>query len=408
MIIRSITSFISLKSIEEFSADVLTRLQEASARLKDHLNRAGYSVQSSRLATNSFTEYMPLNNPDLVVQQAQLMESVSLQAGFDYLSLGPAQAELKNSYDLIPRIFQDTNHVFLTGNLTTKKREIDLYAVRMCANIVATIADYDPNGFKNLYFSAIANVPGGIPFFPSAYQDKAGVGFALAMEAADLAVTAFNKASTLKDARENYIKAVESAAQGINAVMKPIVDLLGIEFYGFDMTPGPFIVNERSAGSALELLGLPQVGQHGSLAASAFLMDALDQAEFQRSGFNGLMLPILEDNVLAKRVEEGALTLKDLLLMSAVCGTGLDTVPVPGSTSIDEIAAVLLDVASLSLRLRKPLTARLMPIPGKAAGELTTFDFPFFTNTRVMAIESSGLSGLLGGSEKYLIHPKYK
>ena len=94
--------------------------------------------------------------------------------------------------------------------------------------------------------------------------------------------------------------------------------------------------------------------------------------------------------------------------MSAVCGTGLDTVPVPGNTSIDEIAAVLLDVASLSLRLRKPLTARLMPIPGKAAGELTTFDFPFFTNTRVMAIESSGLSGLLGGSEKYLIHPKYK
>jgi uncharacterized protein (UPF0210 family) len=107
------------------------------------------------------------------------------------------------------------------------------------------------------------------------------------------------------------------------------------------------------------------------------------------------MLPVLEDQVLAQRSGEGLYGLDSLLLYSAVCGTGLDTVPLPGDVSVDELAAILLDVSTLALVADKPLTARLMPIPGKQAGELTDFDFPYFANGRVLDVRGRGASGIL-------------
>ena len=87
------------------------------------------------------------------------------------------------------------------------------------------------------------------------------------------------------------------------------------------------------------------------------------------------MLPVLEDPILAQRSAEGLLNIGELLQWSAVCGTGLDTVPVPGDVSEAALARLLFDVAALSVRLHKPLTARLMPLPGKVAGDPVHFDF---------------------------------
>ena len=82
-----------------------------------------------------------------------------------------------------------------------------------------------------------------------------------------------------------------------------------------------------------------------------------------------------------------------------MCGTGLDTVPLPGDVSADQIAALLLDLSALALRLDKPLTARLMPIPGKRAGDPTGFDFAFFANSKVMTLEAEKLGGVFAGNE---------
>ena len=76
----------------------------------------------------------------------------------------------------------------------------------------------------------------------------------------------------------------------------------------------------------------------------------------------------------------------DLLSYSAVCGLGLDTVPIPGNVPKAKLQALLLDVAALAFRLNKPLTARLFPVPGKAAGEMTSFDNPHLVNTRVFEV----------------------
>jgi uncharacterized protein (UPF0210 family) len=146
-------------------------------------------------------------------------------------------------------------------------------------------------------------------------------------------------------------------------------------------------------------MGVPRVGLHGSLAAAAILTEAIDRANFPRTGFSGLMMPVLEDATLAKRAADGTLTIKDLLLYSAVCGTGLDTIPLPGDTTVDQIVPLLLDLSALALRLDKPLTARLMPVPNKKAGEPTSFDFGFFANSKVMALDADPLSSPLNGDE---------
>jgi uncharacterized protein (UPF0210 family) len=112
------------------------------------------------------------------------------------------------------------------------------------------------------------------------------------------------------------------------------------------------------------------------------------------------MLPALEDQTLADRAAEGSVTLDTLLLMSAVCGLGLDTVPLPGDISLKQLENIILDMATLAVRLDKPLTARLLPVPGKAAGDPAEWpDFPFFAKGRVFSVPPSHQSdGLFTGS----------
>ena len=92
------------------------------------------------------------------------------------------------------------------------------------------------------------------------------------------------------------------------------------------------------------------------------------------------MLPVLEDRLLAQRWSEGTYGVDALLAYSAVCGTGLDTVPLPGDVSEEQLATIIGDVASLAVRWHKPLTARLQPVLGKKPGELTEFQDPFLAN----------------------------
>jgi uncharacterized protein (UPF0210 family) len=147
----------------------------------------------------------------------------------------------------------------------------------------------------------------------------------------------------------------------------------------------------------VENMGVSKIGLHGSLAAAALLTEAVDRADFPHTGFSGFMQPVLEDSVLAQRAAEGTLTIKDALLYSTVCGTGLDTVPLAGDTTPEQMTPLLLDLCALAMRLDKPLTARLMPVPGKKAGDTTAFDFGFFANSKVMQLESSKLSGAFSG-----------
>lgn len=360
---------------------------------------AGFEVQTTRLATSPFPQWLSGIDAKGVVEVAQSLDAAARAMKFDYLSLGPALPEMPDSYHAIPDILATTQATFLGGVIADREKGISLPAVRACAQVIQLTAMITPDGFTNLRFAALANVPAGAPFFPAAYHKGEGMGFALALEAADLAVEAIEVADSLEAARRQLIESVEAHAGRLGAVAARLEGQAPVKFGGIDFSLAPFPEEGRSLGAAIERLGVPSVGLHGSLAAAALITEALDRARFQRAGFSGLMLPVLEDAVLARRAAEGQLNVIDLLLYSAVCGTGLDTIPLPGDTPPEALAALLLDLAALSSRLDKPLTARLMPIPGKQAGDPTGFDFAYFANSRVLALKAGALGGLFAGEE---------
>jgi uncharacterized protein (UPF0210 family) len=317
--------------------------------------------------------------------------------GIAYASLGPALIEFPESYAVIPDAIAASENIFFGGVMADWKNGISMQAVKACADVIQQSATIEANGFANLRFAALANVRAGAPFFPAAYHDADVPAFAIAVESADVAVDAFAGQSDFGEGRSALIAEIQRHGQAIARIAKS--ELSSTRFLGIDFSLAPFPDDAHSLGNAVEKMGVPKIGLHGSLAAAAILTEAIERADFPHTGFSGFMQPVLEDSVLARRAAEGTLTIKDALLYSAVCGTGLDTVPLPGDVTADEMSPLLLDLCALALRLDKPLTARLMPVPGKRAGDATEFDFGFFANSKVMKLDSAPLNLPISASQ---------
>jgi hypothetical protein len=366
----------------------------------------GYKVQTSRLASIPFPQLLAAQTPGTLVEFAQEFESLAAEEGFAYVSLGPAFPEQMESYATIPEALATTQNAFFSGSLTTREGAVSLAAVHQCGRVIQRSSSISADGFGNLRFAALANVPPGSPFFPASYHKGGKPTFALATQAADLAIEAFSQSGSLEEAQTSLVKLMQAHAQRLTAIAKQVEKETQIKFGGIDFSLAPFPSQELSLGTAMERMGVRKLGEHGSLAAAAILAGTMDGADFERAGFSGLLLPVLEDAILARRAEEGSLGVKDLLLYSCVCGTGLDCVPLPGNTSEEVLSAILLDLACMSSRLGKALTARLMPIPGKNAGDTTGFTFAYFANSRVLPVSASPLEGLLAGDETFSLRKK--
>ena len=385
MKIRSITYFCNPK----FPLDekIIQAAGTFLAEAKSAYEVAGYEVQTIRFATTPFPKLLGEENIDKLPSLTGQIADIAKELNIDYFSLGPAIPEIPRSYEVIPDAIFISKDAFFGGVMADKTRGLDLAAIRACADVIVKSAPIEPNGFANLQFAALANVPAGAPFFPAAYHDKDKPAFGIATESADLAVQAFENAKSIEDGRNNLVAEIEKHGKKLAEIARS----LKVKFVGIDFSLAPFPDDAHSLGNAVEKMGIPKIGLHGSLAAAAILTEAVDRANFPHAGFSGFMQPVLEDSVLAKRAAEGTLTIKDALLYSTVCGTGLDTVPLPGDTTAEQLVPLLLDLSALALRLDKPLTARLMPIPGKKAGDETNFDFAFFAQSKILSLDSAPL-----------------
>lgn len=394
MKIRSITCFCNPND-NDFGLSV-NKLNGFVNTLREDINKEGWEVQTTRLATIPFGYFASGKE---AINKIVELEQIAEEQGFTYLSIGPARLYHREEYRLIPEILSSTRNVFSSGMISHPRKGISMEAVRDCAWIITEAAKISLDGFTNLRFCAASNVKPFTPFFPASYSYGSQPAFSIAMESADAAVTAFKDAKDLAEGRKVLLAKLNNASDEIGKIAKWNARQFDINFEGFDFSLAPFPEEWCSIGRAMESLGIKQLGMMGSLTTAAILAETLDRGKWQHAGFNGLMLPVLEDSILALRSESGDFTVKDLLMYSAVCGTGLDTVPLPGEISAQQIEPLLMDLAALSLRLNKPLTARLMPVPGLASGQKTEFDFEFFKNGRVMDFPASELGGLIKQSD---------
>lgn len=370
------------------------RLPDFGERARQRFAAAGLTVQTLRLASQPFPEVVPAELA-AVLALARGLEWAGLEAGYEYISLGPAGPQELDWVPPLAEALVATESVFGTVAVADRSWGISLPAVVAAASVIRALAERTPGGFGNLRFAALANCPPGIPFFPAGYHRGPQPAFGVAWEAADLAVEAFTAAGTLAEVETRLRDLVTREARRVAEVANQVAEETGFRFIGIDLSLAPYPEDARSIGEAIERLGVDCFGAPGTLFAAAMITGVLQQAEVPKAGFCGLMLPVLEDSVLGRRAAEGTYAVNDLLLWSAVCGLGLDVVPLPGDVGLDELRGLILDVATLAVRLDKPLTARLMPLPGKRAGDPTDFDFPYFATTVAMPTRGAGAARLL-------------
>jgi uncharacterized protein (UPF0210 family) len=378
MKIRTITTGFDLKvPIKE---EQIRQLADFTNNSKKIFENNGYTVQTIRISTQPWEEYFKSKNQ--IIRLVKELEALVHKYTIDYFNIGTTIDPKLVSviYDMI----NNTSTMFCT-TLVSDSKKINYKAARQSAKLMKRLSKIRMDGFANLRFAAIFNTKPGSPFYPAAYH-KGPTSFAIGTENSDLVYKAFSEAKTIEKAAHFLKKILLAEFKKIENIAEQISKKEKIQYDGIDVSIATSIKPDESIAYAFERLGLGKFGEVGTLAIARVITETIRNLDIKKCGYSGLMLPVLEDYGLAMRNTEERYNLTDLLLYSSVCGTGLDTIPLPGDVSENKLYALLLDIASLSIKLNKPLSARLMPIPNKKAGEMTDYTFEYFVNSKIMKI----------------------
>jgi len=378
--IRTITAFIHLDPSlypQQF-VDTLDFLHKAKAAYE----QSGYEVQTLRIATQPFPEYTRDLSPVEVFKFLRTLDHLAEAQDF-LLAVGPAMqkpGDESHWAELLANAIAPASH--MNGSVVIAGDDgIHWEAVQASARVMEFLSIHSPKGIANLNFAATAMVPPGTPFFPAAYASGAGHEFAIGLQSADVIAEALATTHDPSVAAQAIIDKLSVHAKNIEETSREVARQTGWQYSGIDLSPAP--LKRESIGAAIESFNGAWLGSSGTLSTAEMITHAIQSVPVTRTGYSGLMLPVMEDSVLARRWSEGSLTLDSLLSYSAVCGTGLDVVPLPGRVSHEQLVRIIGDVASLAVKWHKPLSARLLPIAGKDAGDRTEYDDPKLVNVMI-------------------------
>ncbi|MFN0071769.1 MAG: DUF711 family protein [Chloroflexota bacterium] len=397
MIVRAVTLGMNLEWPP--APRSLARAASDLSIIANAVRDAGHEVQTTRVALAPYYDVIPGDQAGALPRAAQEIESQLNAGGVGYVSFGPIRwqtlgdEQAASFAEHAREALLSTSSSFFSVEIADQAG-IRFHAVQAAARMIREISHASEDGFGNLRLAGIANCPPGIPFFPAGYHEGVPWSVSVALQSAEEVAVAVAGDDSLQSGLDRVSMVIGALASELEILIAPLARSLGMNYRGLDRSPAPFPSPQSSAAHMLERAGIGRFGEPGTLAV-AMLMTRAIRAGGTGIGFSGLMLPLLEDVGLAQRAGEGLYSWTELLLYSAVCGTGLDTVPLPGDVSESELAGIILDVAALSTALRKPLTCRLLPVPGLKAGERTAFTFPFFANSVVLATGGGGPSDLL-------------
>ena len=342
--IRAITAFINLDraQYQVQVADALKMLRRAQTILESR----GYEVQTIRITTQPFPEYTKGLTTEQVVAFFKQFDALAEQQKF-IAAIGPAMLNVDDAgwADVLAEVLSNTKN--LSASMAVAGEDgVHWAAVGAAARVMKKLEETE-HSQGNFRFAAIAMVPPVTPFFPAAYHTGFGHQFAIALESANVVAVAFKDAKDLGMARQRLIDMLAASAFDIEHHAGRVDQETGWTYMGIDLSPAPS--GDVSIGAAIENLTTQPVGMSGTLTAAATITAAIKNIKVKQTGYSGLMLPILEDKRLAQRWSEGHISIDALLSYSAVCGTGLDTIPLPGDISADQLSQIIGDMASLAV-----------------------------------------------------------
>ena len=381
--VRAITAFVNLER-----GRYQIQISEAVQFLKyarTVFESRGYTVQTIRIATQPFPEYTKSLSRDEAMQFFKNLDGLAQQEHV-IVSIGPAYLSGEDGgaqADLLAAILQNTKSINGTVYVTNDAG-VNWPAVKAAAAVIKKLADTTPHSEGNFRFAALASVPPYSPFFPAAYHNGSGRQFTVGLESANTVAAAFQNAPDAPTARRRLLDLFIQQSFGVEELGIRAAREQGWTYLGLDLSPAP--AKDASIVAAIEALSHQPFGGSGTLTAVATITSTFKDIGARKVGYSGVMLPVLEDPRLAERWNAGLVSLDTLLSYSAVCGTGLDTIPLPGDTSLDALTRIIGDVASLSFKWNKPLSARLLPVSGKRAGDQTEFTNPDLINVTIQPL----------------------
>jgi len=379
--VRTITAGVTLNSLTDtatFNAAI-----EFLKKAKQQFITEGYEVQTLRISTQNLYNYLNQYSYDDALPLLLRFDKIA-QRNNIVLSIGqilPADKYQTGIADWAEKLIQTTTTISFSLPISSHEMGIHFNSIKAASEIIAAISK--SNGGENCFrFTASANCPAGIPFFPAAFHEGKN-SFAVGLESANLLTEAFKQNNNPANARQTLKSLLEKNLLPVQDIAENISKSLNWQYDGIDASPAPGL--DASIGQAIETYSKQPFGNPATLSACALITDVLKTLDIKKCGYSGLMLPIIEDKVLAKRALEKRFTMQELLLFSSVSGTGLDVVPIPGNTAKQVIENILTDVAALSLKYTsKALSVRLFLIPGKKAGDIVKFENPYLTSSIVM------------------------
>ncbi|THB79271.1 MAG: PFL family protein [Desulfobulbaceae bacterium] len=344
---------------------------------------------------------------------AQALERAATAVGVDILGGFSAQVEKgmtrtdREYIASLPEALALTDKVCASINIASTQKGINMDALTILGQTIKDIAEMtrDQHGFGAAKFVVFCNQPGDNPFMAGAIHGIEEADAVLNVGVSGPGVIARSLERLISEKGPNGLK-LDEIAEDIKQttfrvtrcgelVGRQVSDMLGIEFGVVDLSLAPTPTVGDSVGEILHILGVDAIGAPGSTAIVAMLNDAVKKGGIFASktvgGLSGAFIPVMEDSLLAKAVGDNDLCLEKLEAMTCVCSVGLDMVPIPGDVDAATISAIIADEMALGMINSKTTAARLIPVPGKAAGEQVSFG-GLFGASPVMPVKNVGKS----------------
>lgn len=395
------------KKISQYAGNFVATCEQISRKLGIPVVNKRISVTPAAFVGSGFKE------KDFV-ELARSLDRAAANVGVDILGGFSAQVEKgitetdRAFMQSIPEAIASTAKICSSINIATSQKGINMDALTMVGRIIKDLAEKtrDQDGFGAAKFVVFCNQPGDNPFMAGAIHGveeadavlNVGVsGPGVIARALERLIARHPRTGSLRldEIAEEIKQTTFRVTRCGELIGRQVSKALNIEFGVVDLSLAPTPTIGDSVGEIFKILGVDAVGAPGSTAILAMLNDAVKKGGIFASknvgGLSGAFIPVMEDAVLAEAVGEDALCLEKLEAMTCVCSVGLDMIAIPGSVDAETISAIIADEMALGMVNHKTTAARLIPVPGKEAGELVSFG-GLFGASPIMPVRNAGKS----------------
>ena len=353
----------------------------------------GIPVVNKRIAVSPIAVVGAALSPADLVEIARTLDAAAREVHVDFIGGFSALVEKglargdRSLIAAIPEALAATERVCASVNVASTRAGINMDAVLLLGQTIkrAAALTADRDGAACTKLCIFANIPEDIPFMAGAYL---GIGEAdavinVGVSGPGVVKKAIDRALStrphldLGSLSELIKKTAYKVTRVGELIGREVADHLGVPFGVVDLSLAPTPNVGDSVGEIFQSLGLLAIGVPGTTAALALLNDAVKKggafASSRVGGLSGAFIPVSEDLNISEAVRNGHLCLEKLEAITSVCSVGLDMVAIPGDTTPETISAIIADEMAIGVINGKTTATRLIPVPGKAAGDQAYF-----------------------------------